>query len=253
MEEIKQWFESDFNFSIGVELYKKHAKVNINLLRMFTKETPLTKEKLKYELRKLCKSDIKPIFISKTKENLGIPIIPKNPIISIQENIEKSFEEKNNKNAVFFHHLPPELQPELLKANTYWKENCLLKVQLNSLPADAEAEALELQFKISDNWKANALCWKKIDHYLEFRQLPKNDLSEFDNLTPAQLLRKQQLLYQNISKMKKRLEENKAILLEPKNNQEKARLEKLVAKQNKDIISKEEELANITKIIDGKD
>lgn len=253
MEEVNQWFESEFIFATGVELYKKHAKVNVNLLRMFSKETPFTKEKLKYELQKLCKSSSNTIVISKAKENSGIAIIPRIPIISVEETIEKSFEEKNKKNAVFFHQLPPELQPELLKANTYWKENCLLKVQLNNLPDNAEAEALELQFKIADNWKANSLCWKKIDHYLEFRQLPKNDLSEFDNLTPAQLLRKQQLLYQNISKMKKRLEENKEILLDPKNNQEKARLEKLVAKQNKDLISKEDELVNVTRIIDGKD
>jgi hypothetical protein len=52
--------------------------------------------------------------------------------------------------------------------------------------------------------------------------------------------------------MKKRLKENKIELLNPKSNHEKARVEKLVAKQNKDIILKEEQLTTLTNLIDGK-
>jgi hypothetical protein len=246
MEAINNWINSGCNFAEGLDLYIQNGPVNQNLLRMFKKENATTKQKLKYELKKLL---VKPrsIFL---KEIEPLVIVTKTTIP--EEIIEAKFEEKSKKNALFFHQLPVELQPELLKANQCWKENCFLKVQLNLLLSNQESEALALQFKISDNWKSNQISWKKIDHYLEFRQLPKENNSSFDKFTPAQLLRKQQLYYQNISKMKKRLKENKIELLNPKSNHEKARVEKLVAKQNKDIILKEEQLTTLTNLIDGK-
>lgn len=132
-----------------------------------------------------------------------------------------------------------------------FRKNCYLKVTLNDLPAEAEDEALELQMQISDNLKKIASCWK-IDFWQEYRQLPKEVTSGFEKLTGAQLVKKQQYLFQNISKMKRRFDENLKQLSATENITKKARLKRLITKQDADLIQKNEELQIITNLIDGR-
>lgn len=237
MESVEKWFANNHPYSEGVAIYSG-LKPNANLLRLFKlKESVANLEKLKYELGKLLKtpaSAVKPI--------------PEKPIV----NIEATAVAIEKKQQLMFHELPPELRPELLKANELFRKNCFLKVTLNDLPNHAEDEALELQIQISDNLKKNRLCWKKIDFWTEHRQLPKEVTSGFEKLTGAQLVKKQQYLFQNISKMKKRFDANLKQLSATENNTKKARLKRLVTKQDADLIKKNEELQIITNLIDGR-
>lgn len=244
MKEIESWLaDPQRKYSIGLELYASTScnKNILNLLRR--KESAVNMQKLIYELGKSQKVTI----TQKT-----IIHLPKPETITPGEVIEQNFEKQTKKQSIFLHELPPEIRPELLRANALFRENCYLKVTLNELPTNAEAEAMKLQIQIADNFKENALCWSKIDHWTKHRQLPKIALSEFDNFTPAQLLRKQQYLYQNISKMKSRLEENEVVRAKTDSVTQKNRLDKLVAKQERELLKKNDELLMINKLIDGK-
>lgn len=238
MESIEKWFTNNCPYPEGVVLYSELKTPNANLLRLFKlKESPANLEKLKYELGKF-----------KNSPTPAIKPTPEKPIV----NIEATAIAAEKKQQLMFHELPPELRPELLKANELFRKNCFLKVTLNDLPAEAEDEALELQMQISDNLKKNRLCWKKIDFWLEYRQLPKEVTSGFEKLTGAQLVKKQQYLFQNISKMKRRFDENIKELSATENITKKARLKRLITKQDADLIQKNEELQIINKLIDGR-
>lgn len=238
MESIEKWFANNCPYPEGVVIYSELKTPKANLLRLFKlKESPANLEKLKYELGKL--------------KNVTTPVInpiQEKPIVDIEATavaIEK-------KQQLMFHELPPELRPELLKANELFRKNCYLKVTLNDLPPEAEDEALELQLQISDNLKKNRLCWKKIDFWTENRQLPKEVTSGFEKLTGAQLVKKQQYLFQNISKMKKRFDKNLRLLASTESISSKTRLQRSVTKQDAELIKKNEELQIITSLIDGR-
>jgi hypothetical protein len=242
MESVDKWFENNCKYADGVAVYSNLPRRNANLLRLFKlKETAANLEKLKYELGKF-----RTIATSVQK------VVPVNPIVPVAVNIEATAVATEKKQSLLFSQIPAELRPELLRANDLFRKNCYLKVTLNELPDNAENEALQLQTEISENFKENQLCWKKIDYWLEHRQLPKAAENDFASLTPAGLLRKQQLLYQNISKMQKRFEENSQLLSTTDDITAKAKLQRLVAKQDADLIKKNEELLIITKLIDGK-
>jgi hypothetical protein len=238
MENVEQWFANNCPYLEGVAIYSGLKVRNANLLRLFKlKESAANLEKLKYELGKL-RSTTTPATKS----------IEEKPIV----NIEATAVAAEKKQQLMFHNLPPELRPELLKANELFRKNCFLKVTLNELPSAAETEALHLQLQISDNFKINRICWQKIDFWLEHRQLPKEVTSGFEKLTGAQLVKKQQYLFQNISKMKRRFDENLKQLSAAENLSTKGRLQRLVTKQDADLIKKNEELQIITRLIDGR-
>lgn len=242
MESIENWFRDSKNYKEGVALYEELKNNNKNLLRLFKlKETATNLEKLKYELGKY-----------RTIANPVKKVIPGTPIVIARIKVEATAVATEKKQTLLFSQIPAELRPELLRANDLFRKNCYLKVTLNELPDNAEKESLQLQTEISENFKENQLCWKKIDYWLEHRQLPKVAESDFDSLTPAGLLRKQQLLYQNISKMQKRFEQNSQLLSTTGNVTVKAKLQRMVAKQDADLIKKNEELQIISKLIDGK-
>lgn len=238
MERVEKWFANNCPYQEGVAIYRESKNPNANLLRLFKlKESAANLEKLKYELGKL-----------KNVTTPAVKPIQKKPIV----NIEATAVAIEKKQQLMFHELPPELRPELLKANELFRKNCYLKVTLNDLPDEAEDEALEFQMQISDNLKKNRLCWKKIDFWTEHRQLPKEVTSGFEKLTGAQLVKKQQYLFQNISKMKRRFDENLKQLSATENITKKARLKRLITKQDADLIQKNEELQIITNLIDGR-
>lgn len=241
MESIEKWFDDHCPYAVGVELYSSLPRRNANLVRLFKlKETAANLEKLKYELGKF--------RTIATPVKKVVPVAPVPIIVQVEATAVAS----EKKQALLFSQIPAELRPELLRANDLFRKNCYLKVTLNELADDSEIEALLIQTEISENFKENQLCWKKIDYWLEHKQLPKAAENDFTSLTPAGLLRKQQLLYQNISKMQKRFEINSQVLSTTDDVTVKSKLQRLVAKQDADLIKKNEELRIITKLIDGK-
>ena len=249
MESVNKWFAANCPYTEGVAIYSGLSRHNPNLLKNFKlKESASNVEKLKYELGKL-RNVAEP---TATPPKVKIVInIDDRPAPDVFTTIEVAASATQKKQALLFSQLPPELRPELLRANEVWKKNCYLKVMMNDLPAEAEKECLKIQIEIDDNIKENEMCWKKIDFWLEHRQLPKTIETDYSGLTPLQLFRKQQLLFQNYGKMEKRLAAN-IKLLATIDDLEKPQLERKIAKQKSDLIKKAEEKIFITRIIDGK-
>jgi hypothetical protein len=240
MEIIQDWFDGDCDYTFGVAIYGDLPKHNRQLLSMFQKkENTFNREKLKHELLKFLNTPV-PAVAKVVKLKAPQTVTVEDTILAVE-----------NKQALFFHQLPPELQPVLLEANQLFKENCFLKVQLNDLPQHAEKKALELQIQISRNFEKNGLCWKKIDYFLEHRIVPQSKQSEHEGLTPAGLLRKQQLLYASISKLNSRLKENNEKLQTAVYVVDKNKVERMIMKQEQNLLKQNEELLIISKLIDG--
>lgn len=250
MNAIEQWKAKGTPYQEGVLLYASSPSHNKTLLKNFQrKENAQLLEKLKYELSKIDKSvKAKPV----KKEVTQKPILgQKVSTLNVVQYIEQQQTQYNTKQALYFHELPAELRPILLEANTLFKEMCFLKVKLNELPAEAESKALDIQIEISKKQKQNALCWKKLDYWKIHKVAPKEAKSEFKTLSPANLLKKEQYLFASISKMKKRLVENKELLKIANEVSEVNKLQRAIAKQESTLIAKNEELLTIKRLING--
>lgn len=246
MNEIQQWFASGCNYASGVLIYSQHPRSNKNIARLLSKrESALNYEKLKYELQKLSKVAVVP-------KQIKVSVLKTNNTVSNQKIIGPSIAISKQKQALFFHQLPAELQPTLLDANVLFKECCLLKVQLNALKTKEEHEALDIQLKISDKRKKNELCWQKIDYWLDHKKLPKEPDCEFENMTPAQLLRRDQYLYQSKGKLEKRIIINKDKIEKTSSVDEKNRIKRAIAKQEANLIKQETQHLKIKDIINGR-
>ena len=158
MNAIEQWKANGTPYNEGVLLYASFPTHNKVLLKNFQKkQSPQLLEKLKYELSKIDNS-------AKTVTNVPKQIKteqngtnePKRNKTELVQYIEQQQIQYTTKQALYFHELPAELRPILLEANTLFKEMCLLKVQLNELPAEAETKALQLQTEIAQKQKQNA-------------------------------------------------------------------------------------------------
>ncbi len=242
MESVKKWFESGQDYSEGVSIYRTLPKKNAVLVRMFSmKENRLRKEKLVSELQKLLPADL-PFHVPEVL-----------PAVKPQKQvIESRVSKSEKKKSVLFQQLPQELRPVLLRANELFRKNCYLKSELNDLPAEAEEHAFAIQSEIFSNFKENAGCWKKIDYFLEHRELPAiNDLGKFSKLTAPELVKRQQYLFVTVSKKKKALFENRQKLKKTASIQDFKRLTKLISKQERSLIGYEEDLLLISKLING--
>jgi len=241
---INDWLKNKGTYEDGVALYAEHPKHNRNLLKLFNKrKSAANTQKLKYELKKIVVVNTAAV-INKT------PVVVA-PVVNPKATVAATIAVYEKKQALFFHELPEELQPVLLEANTLFKTNCLLKVQLNAVPDDQEEEALAIQKRIVSNTAKNTLCWKKIDFWKQHRILPKPDTHKVESLTPAQLVRREQLLFASISKLKKRLEVNTKKLTQATTTKERTKLERAITKQTNNILFKEEEKLKIQQLING--
>lgn len=244
--DVVSWFENGKDYQTGVSIYEKIGK-NKLLLRNFKRaDTNQNRNKLAYELGKFLPVVVIP------KKNIVVDLTVDEPKINYEAVIDNQAKLIENKQLYLIKSLPEEMLQILFKANLKWRENCILKVKLNSLPDDAESEALAIQMQISENWKENALCWKQIDYYLEHKQLPKEPKSGFESLTPAELVKRQQYHFQNISKLKKRIEANRTELIDVTDVGKKAKLSRKLASQESDLLAKEKELEIITNLVNGK-
>lgn len=244
MEIIQNWFNDGCNYASGIVIYGNLPKHNPTLLKTFQrKENSFNAEKLKYELNKFAEKYSQNVFVAEIQKAFSTSVV-----IPVPEKVSKI----EQKTAVLFHQLPEALRPVLLEANQLFKENCLLKVNLNELPAHAEKEALKLQLKIHDNFRKNGLCWQKIDLFLEKRIIAPTPKHEFEGLTPAGLLRQQQLLYASISKLNSRLKSNREQLPKATVLAIKSKIERQISKQEENLVQQNEKLIIISNLIDGK-
>lgn len=266
MDAITQWFDNNTPYDEGVSLYEKLPNHNKILLKNFQKkQSGVHHEKLKYELRKISDSVNKTAVTSKSellpkkqtkmyetevlyKNGQSLSKSAENQIV---QHIAQTETENKTKQAIYFHQLPSELQPVLLEANTLFKQMCLLKVQLNNVPAHAEKKALAIQTEIAKKQKENALCWQKIDYWQEHKTAPKLQNSDFSNLTPANLVKKEQYLFASISKINSRLKQNRIDIKKTTSVPELNRLDRLISKQENTLITKNEELITIKRLING--
>lgn len=246
MDAVAQWLENGALYDEGVLLYETLPSHNKLLLKNFKrKSTPQLQEKLKYELKKFAKA-VTSNSVNTTSSSVVIVTEKKESIINF---IEVNYENEEKHQAIFFHDLPTELRPFLLQANTLFKEMCFLKVQLNDLPPLAESKALEIQLKISKKQKENSNCWKKIDYWKEHKVAPKLSNSKAEKLTPAQLVKREQLLFASISKLNARLKSNKEKLASTNSLNESNKLHRAISKQENNLLIKNDELLNIKRLI----
>ena len=269
MNAIEQWKANGTPYNEGVLLYASLPTHNKMLLKNFQKkQSPQLLEKLKYELSKIDNSEKSQTKFyvdfgkghSKSvvgKINIETNVNQKHIIgqnLSKNEFVQYIEQQQTNyttKQALYFHELPAELRPILLEANTLFKEMCLLKVQLNELPAEAETKALELQTEIAQKQKKNALCWEKLDYWKTHKVAPKEAKGKFETLSPANLVKQEQYLFTSISKMKKRLELNRELLKTASGVIEVNKIQRTIAKQESTLIAKNEELLKIKALING--
>jgi hypothetical protein len=238
----QQWIADGRDYSSGVALYEQIGK-NKHLVVLFKRNSGISNQKkLEYELSKHL-----PVIV---QEKPLLPIVPNE--LNLEAVVEYQVKQYESKQLELIKRLPAEMLPVLFTANLKFKENCILKLQLNNLPDEAEEHALKIQLQIDANWKENALCWKQIDYYLDHKQLPKVAKSEFKNLTPGELVKRQQYHFQNISKLKRRITENRNILSKTDLVKTKSKLERMLAKQESDLIAKENELQTLNNLVNGK-
>lgn len=259
MNAIEQWKANGAPYKQGVLLYATFPTHNKMLLKNFQKkQSPQLYDKLKYELSKIdiseksAKSDKNGNLLPKSTKTENKVAIGQN--LSKNEVVHYIEQQQNNyttKQALYLHELPEELRPVLMEANQLFKEMCLLKVQLNELPASSEKMALEVQIQIANKQKKNALCWQKLDYWKTHKVAPKEAKGKFEALSPANLVKQEQYLFASISKMKKRLEENKELLKIANGVNEVNKIQRNIAKQESTLIAKNEELITIKRLING--
>lgn len=242
MEIIQNWFKSGCDYTSGVVIYSNLPKHNPTLLRSFQKkQNSFNKEKLNGELKKFLEKHSQSIFVASIQKAVA------DVITAVPEQLSES----DAKESVLFHQLPEILRPVLLDAYQLFKENCLLKVRLNELPEHAEKAALDLQIKISTNFRKNELCWQKIDLFLEKRIITDSPKSEFEGLTPEGRLRSQQLLYASISKLNTRLKNNREQLKTAEHVATRSKIERQISKQEENLLQQNERLIILSNLIDG--
>lgn len=254
MDAITQWMANGSPYKEGVSIYATLPQHNKMLLRNFQKkESVLLHEKLKYELQK-CLNEV--VRVPKVAKIIPMPIRSNPALVKVPEttfiqHIELESLTAAKKQAIYFHELPEDLRAILLQANALFREMCLLKVQLNDLPEHAEKKALEIQLEIDKKQKENANCWKKIDYWQRHKISPKLEVSEFSKLSPAELLRKEQYLYAAISKLNKRLVDNRAQLLTTSSLRDSNLISRAIERQEGNLIVKNDELLTIKRLIHG--
>lgn len=120
---------------------------------------------------------------------------------------------------------------------------------MNDVPDADEKKAFAIQTEMDQLFKVNAACWSKIDHFFETGIIVEHVKDDFSSLNPAQLLRKQQLQYQKVSKGKTAIE--KLVEgLKTDNQVLKQKLQKKLNKAKTKLVVDESVLLELNKLID---
>lgn len=214
---VKEWINKGKDYAIGVQLYSASERPNRILIANFLrKETELNRSKLEYELAKLGAINILlPFFENDSEESeelqnqveeLTDEIDDLNDqIFDLEEQIKKLELPFNKKKPLAAY--PPELHKTYIsrvKSFYYW---CELKIKLNNLPDDAETEALELLIEIDKTQAYVNRCWRILDYYDETKNILQDEIEiDYSNLSFDQQSKQKQLIFQNITKRKKTIE-----------------------------------------------
>lgn len=243
MEVIQNWFNNNCDYAKGLDIYAGIPTHNKNILKnLKRRKSKVNLVKLKYELQRHLPNTI----------NLAPKPVNYTAVLNTVETATQATLAKYNKQqAVYFHQLPPELQPVLLQANTLFKELCLLKVQLNALPANATRKANNIQLNIHLKRIKNQQCWDKIDYYKTHKLLPPAPPDKYKNLTPTQLHRQDLYLTTSIFKLKKRISINKEKLKQANTQHERTRLKRAIAKAQGNVLLKNDLQIKIKDLIYG--
>lgn len=106
----------------------------------------------------------------------------------------------------FISQYPSELHSVYQKAFNYWLTACSLKVKLNEIPADNEADAYDLQKEIYDCMKGFDQAKKALDYYnTEKSILPTENKKDLSALSPLDLDRRLRNLRPLITRRKQTL------------------------------------------------
>jgi len=191
---IDNWFNNGCNYNAGVALYSTLKQHRPNLLRLFLrKETALNNEKLQYELGK-----------HRTEEVITPSTLPqleiKTPTITI------SHPEKTNNQFYKINQLHPDLHELAIKQRDNYQNAIAIHYKLTRLHANQEAKALEYCIKIEDLFDAIETTQKILKHYVEHKVIIKPTTKDYNNFTPAQLIRAIGNKRTSVSKYSKRVE-----------------------------------------------
>jgi hypothetical protein len=116
----------------------------------------------------------------------------------------------------FISQYPVELHKTYQNAFNYWLEACALKIELNSIPDEDEARALDLQIKIFEVFRKFDIQKEALDYYNEHKRiLPTETKSDFSKLSSVELVTKRNTLRTLITKRKKTLDKRISELPDP--------------------------------------
>lgn len=264
MESISNWLKNKGSYADGVALYAIAPGMKPTLLKVLQKgESATNREKLTYELKKVVPvQSFKPIIIGVDFGHSDVQaytLAKKSAdkvIIVAQRTVVRQPEapaEPKPTTYLLYHQLPEALRPDLQLANKLFNDNCLLKTQLNELPAEMESEALAIQLKIWHNIKQAENHWARINFWQAHKRIPEAVVLKPENLNPFYLAKRQQNLFSSSSKLKTRLATTEAELALAVKVNDKTRLQKQLAKQTENLLKQEKELLEITALIDKRD
>jgi len=193
------------------------------LLRNLAKETPANFLQMKYELKKALISSIKPKIIAPPSVDKATePVKPKVADSGLMTQLVNQSEKKVFEKETMAMY-PAELHSVYRERITKFYEACELKFKLNSLPAEAENEALQIILQLEDLWTRIDRCWLILEHWKTHNRLmPVEESEDFSKLSAVQLVVRRDRLETSISKRRKTIEgmqanhltdpENKVIL-----------------------------------------
>ena len=192
---VNEWFLNGSNYNEGVLLYASLQGHSSNLVRLFLrKESPANLEKLSYELGKH-----REVFFSNKEAN--------DPKKDVQRKTE-SFVKTSSDPGGFYriNQLPTQLHPLLIKQRNDFQTAISLHAQLTQLHPDEEGAAVTLCIQIEDLFDALATAQKILDHYVKHKVVLNIESRNFEDLSPAQLLRSRNNKSSRVSKYKKKID-----------------------------------------------
>ena len=212
---INDWFLNGCNYDEGVTIYAALKQSNTNLLRLFKRKNSVNNlAKLTYELSKFKTIEIKETTFKEITtptppeqtptENTSHPELVEGPKVNPQVDLSK----KTYK-PLLINQLPVQLHPTYIQQKSDFATACSLKIQLNALAPENEETALKLCIQIEELFDSIERAWKVLDHYTETNTILEVKQTNFNHLTPAQLLQRRNQKRSTLSKEKakqKRLE-----------------------------------------------
>lgn len=236
---IQEWFDTGCNYESGIVLFSKLSN-NKALLRLFqSRKSSLNVRKLQIELRKI--------------QTQNTPV-QKQPVSREIRKIEQVKIEASPENKVItskpISSYPVELHDTYkLRIQTFLKA-ATLKLQLNEVDEEDTETALSIQEQIWALFKKNEKCWKILDHYDETGQiLPTKSKKDFSKLSAQALVNQRQRLYVSVSKRRKTIEKMEEELESETNEAIKERLQKKIRKKIKELQSRQNDIDALSKLI----